>query len=156
MRSDAFRMAGDFTEAAASLERAIELQAHAPAREAMAQEIVVLDQLAAAAQAAVPAAAAQAAALATAAAIAAAPAAAAAAAPAASTVPGDSSGAASALPTDRLSEVATKVACGALPAGSLAEAAAACSLRVYALAQGHKAPLREHVWLRVSAAPTLT
>ena len=77
-----------------------------------------------------------------------APAAAAPAAPAAATVPVDFSDAASALPTDHpdhLSEVATKVAYGALPAGSLAEAAAACSMRVYALAQGLKAPPREHM-----------
>ena len=138
MQSDAFKMAGDFREAAASLERAIELAAHAPAsREAMAQEVMVLDQLAAAAPAAAPAAPA------------AAPAAASPAAPAAATVPVDASGAASALPTDHpdhLSEVATKVAYGALPAGSLAEAAAACSLRAYALAQGLKVPPRAHVW----------
>lgn len=127
MQSDAFKMAGDFREAATSLERAIELGAHAPAsREAMAQELMVLDHLAAAAPAAAPAAASP-------------------AAPAAATVPvdasGAASGAASALPTDHpdhLSEVATKVAYGALPAGSLAEAAAACSLRGYALAQGLK------------------
>ena len=141
MQSDAFKMAGDFREAAASLERAIELAAHAPAsREAMAQEVMVLDQLAAAAPAAAPAAPA------------AAPAAASPAAPAAATVPVDASGAASALPTDHpdhLSEVATKVAYGALPAGSLAEAAAACSLRAYALAQGLKVPPRAHVWLRI-------
>ena len=134
MQSDAFKMAGDFREAAASLERAIELGAHAPAsREAMAQEVMVLDQLAAAAPAAAPAAASP-------------------AAPAAATVPVDASGAASALPTDHpdhLSEVATKVAYGALPAGSLAEAAAACSLRAYALAQGLKVPPRAHVWLRI-------
>ena len=77
-----------------------------------------------------------------------APAAAAPAAPAAATVPVDFSDAASALPTDHpdhLSEVATKVAYGALPAGSLAEAAAACSMRAYALAQGLKAPPREHM-----------
>ena len=88
-----------------------------------------------------------------------APAAAAPAAPAAATVPVDFSDAASALPTDHpdhLSEVATKVAYGALPAGSLAEAEAACSMRVYALAQGLKAPPREHVWLRIREALTLT
>ena len=162
MRSDAFKMSGDFREAAASLERAIELGAHAPSsREAMAQEVMVLDHLAAAALAAAPAPAAPAvaAAAAAAAAPAVAPAAAASAAPAAATVPVDSSGAASALPTDHpdhLSEVATKVAYGALPAGSLAEAAAACSMRAYALAQGLKAPPREHVWLRIREALTLT
>ena len=146
------KMAGDLKEAAASLERAVELEAHAPSREAMAQEVMVLDHLAATAPAAAPAAAAP-----TAAPAAAAPATAAAAAAAAvaATVPGDSSGAAPALPTDHpdhLSEVATKVAYGVLAAGSLAEAAAACSLRAYALAQGHKVPLREHVWPRVRGA----
>ena len=147
------KMAGDLKEAAASLERAVELEAHAPSREAMAQEVMVLDHLAATAPAAAPAAAAPTAAPAAAAPATAATAAAVAAV--AATVPGDSSGAAPALPTDHpdhLSEVATKVAYGVLAAGSLAEAAAACSLRAYALAQGHKVPLREHVWPRVRGA----